>query len=879
MSWKRIFRRGNWDKERADELQSHLEIEADQNISKGMREEEARFAANRKLGNTLQIREEIYRMNSVGFLETVWQDVKYGLRTFASKPGFTIFAIAVLATGIAGTTSIFSLANAVLLRALPYKNADQLVMVWEDASYYGFQKDTPAPGNFISWKTQNHVFEDMAAMSGASFNLTGDGPPEQIVGNPVTANFFSVLGVSPFLGRDFQEAEDHPDVNRVAIVTYGLWLRRFGGDPQVIGRQILLSDRNYTVIGVMPRGFKFAESDVDLWVPMGMSEKTKINHDSHYLQVVARLKPGVTAGEATANLETIAAQLSKQMPESNEHVGAFAMPLRDFLVGKLREAIYALLGAVAFVLLIACANVANLLLARASGRQREMALRMTLGAGRWRIIRQVLTESILLSGVAGGIGLVLSVWSAGLLTELVPSVLPDATIPGINGGVLAFTVGVSLATAILFGIVPALRVSRLDLNKTLKAGTGRGSVGVGSSRTRDVLVALEFALAIILFAGAGLMIRSFLALRRQDAGFRADNIIVFRTPLPRPRYADQTKSSAFFDQVLARIQSLPGVVSVGCASWVPLTNFGGATGVFLEGQTPPPPGQAAIVKISNVRLVNDKYLQTLSVPLKQGRWLDERDNAQATPVAIVNQTAANQIWPGKNPLGLRFKLGTATSKNPWVTIVGIAGDMHQSGLARPPRPEIYFPYSQQIGSGYDPSYLIVKTAGDSSGLVQPIREQVWAVDKEQPVAGGFPLSDLLDDELAPRRTQANLFGIFAGLALVLAAMGIYAVLSFAVTQRTQEIGIRMALGAQSGNVMRMVFGEGLKMMAAGIAVGLICAIGLTRVVSHLLFGVAPLDPVTFIGVPIILATVGVAACWIPARRATRVDPMFALRYE
>jgi len=879
MSWKRFFRRGRWDKEREIELRVHLEIEADQNIFKGMSEEEARFEANRKLGNTLQIREEIYRMNSVGFLETVWQDIKYGARSFASKPGFTAFAIAVLATGIAANTSIFSLANAVLLRALPYKNANRLVMVWEDASFYGFPEDTPSPGNFTSWKTQNHVFEDMAATAGASLNISGEGEPERITGRSVTANFLSVLGVSPSLGRDFTEVEDHPDVNHVAILSYGLWLRRFGGDPQAVGKQMILNDHSYTVVGVMPRGFKFAESEVEIWIPLGLTDKAKVNHDSHYLEVVARLKPGVKVAEATADLQTIAAQLTRQFPETNAHVGAYAQPLRDHIVGKLREAIYLLVGAVAFVLLIACANVANLLLARASGRQREMAVRMTMGAGRWRIVRQMLTESILLSSVAGGIGLVLSIFCVGLLTKLVPDALPEAKIPGMNLGVLVFTMLVSLATAAFFGIVPALRVSRLDLNKALKMGGGRNGVGAGSGRTRDLLVALEFALAIVLFAGAGLMIRSFLALRGQDPGFRTDNIIVFRTPLPRPRYADPVKSSAFFDQVLTRIQSLPGVVSVGCASWVPLTNFGGATGVFLEGQTPPSPGQSAFVNISNVRMVNDKYLQTLSVELMQGRWFDERDNGQSPAVAIVNQTAVNQIWPGKNPLGLRFKLGSATSKNPWVNVVGVAGDMHQAGLARPARPEIYFPYSQQIGVGYDPGYVIVKTTGDSSQLARAIREQVWAVDSQQPVAGGFPLAELLDDELAPRRTQANLFGIFAGLALVLAAMGIYAVLSFAVTQRTQEFGIRMALGAQQRNVMRMVFGEGFKMMAAGIGVGLICAAGLTRLVTHLLFGVAPLDPLTFIGVPIILTGVGIAACWIPARRATRVDPMVALRYE
>jgi putative ABC transport system permease protein len=878
MSWKRFFHREKWDEERARELQAHLQIEADENISRGMLPDEARFAANRKLGNSTLIREEIFHMNSAGFLEPLWQDVKYGVRSFAAKPGFTFFAVAVLALGIAANTSIFSLMNAVLLRALPYPNSDRLVMVWEDSSFYGFPENTPAPGNYNTWNTQNHTFDGMAAFSDIAPSLTGDGDPERLNGKRVTANFFSVLGVRPFMGSDFLPREDQPGTNRVAIVSYGIWLTRFGGDPQIVGKQIVLDNANYIVKGVMPRGFQFEERGDEIWAPIGMSAETLRDHDGHYLGVVGRLKPGVTLAQANAELGTIASQLQKQFPNTNEHVGAYAAPLRDHLIGNLRQVILLLMMAVVFVLLIACANVANLLLSRAAGRQREIAVRMALGAGRWRIVRQMLTESILLSVLAGGLGLALSAGIIKLLATLVPTELPLANQAGIDTGVLIFTLCVSFATGIIFGVAPALRVSRLSLNETLKANGGRGSVA-GGRRMRNALVILEFALAIVLFSGAGLMIRSFVALRGLDPGFRTDKITIFRTLLPRPRYDDAVKRVEFFDESLARIESLPGVVSAGYVSWVPLANYGGATGITIEGEAPPPPGESSIRNITNVREVNDHYLQTLGVTLKQGRWLDARDKVEAPLVALVNETAARRYWAEKNPMGSRFKTGDAASKAPWITVVGIVGDMHQAGLEKAPRPEMYFPFSQQARLGYDPRYIIVKAATDRIQLAQSVREQIWAVDKQQPVGGGFPLADLVDEELGPRRAQADMLGAFAGLALLLAGLGIYAVISFAVTQRTQEIGIRMALGAQPANVVRLVLGEGLRTMLIGIAIGLVSALALARTVAHLLYGIAPSDPLTFVVVPTILAAVGLLACWIPARRATRVVPLVALRYE
>ena len=490
MSWHRFLRRKKWDAERARELDSYVEIESSENISRGLSGDDARFAALRKLGNQTMIREDIYHMNSIGFLETIWQDAKYAVRSFAMKPGFTAFAVAVLALGIAANTSIFSLANTVLLHALPYPHADRLTMVWEDASHYGFPQDTPSPGNYNSWKTQNHTFEDMAAMRDFAPNLTGEGRPDRLVGKRVTANFFSVLGVSPAVGSDFRLEEDQPGTNTVALLSHDLWLTQFGADPQVIGKKILLNNQSYTVKGVMPRGFQFEERDVQIWVPMGMSSETLHNHDSHYLEVVGRLKPSFTVAQANADLQTIAADLARQFPGTNEYVGAFAVPLRDHLVGKLRQGIFLLVSAVILVLLIACANVANLLLSRASGRQREIALRIALGAGRWRIVRQMLTESVLLSFVAGGLGLLLSFWILRFLATLVPTALPASNQVSIDASVLIFTILVSLLTGIVFGVVPALRVSRQNLTETLKANGLRGVVGVGGRKMRNTLVVL-----------------------------------------------------------------------------------------------------------------------------------------------------------------------------------------------------------------------------------------------------------------------------------------------------------------------------------------------------------------------------------------------------
>jgi putative ABC transport system permease protein len=807
-------------------------------------------------------------------MNTILQDLRYAVRMLYKSPAFTAFAVGVLALGIAANTSIFSFANTVMLRPFPYRDAGRLVMVWEDFSYIGFPKNTPAPGNFYTWKSQNRTFEDMAATFDNSFSLTGGAQPEEVEAKQATWNLFGVLGVKPVMGRDFLPEDDRPGANHVVILSHALWRETFGSDPHLIGRTIQLDGASWTVIGVMPSGFEYLNRDIRVWVPAALPDDRRSTHESHFLRVVGRLKPGVTLGEANADLRTIASQLAKEYPKSNAHVGAFAVPLRTDVVGNLRLAIFVLLGAVAFVLLIACANVANLLLARATSRHRELAVRMALRAGRSRILRQLLTESVLLAAIAGTLGCMLSLWGAAFFARVIPDGIPRAADSGIDARVLEFTLVVTLATGILFGIIPALRVSRANLSDSLKQAGGRSGLATHGHRTRDVFVVCEVALAMVLLAGAGLMIESFVKLRALNPGFHADHVLILRVPLPDPKYADMHKRTAFYDAVLERVNHLQGVVAAGFTTWVPLTNKGGSCGFTIEGRPVPAPGE---LNDANTRVVSKDYMPTMGMTLKAGRLFGDGDREGNSPVALVNETMAHQFWAHEDPLGHRIKLGDADSKRPWNTIVGIVGDVHQMGFDVPARAEMYYSYAQQ--EVFQPEYLAVRASGDPLQLANAVRDQIWAVDKEQPVENVLPMEAIVEEELAPRKMQATVLGAFGGLALLLASLGIYAVLSYAVAQRTQEIGVRIALGAQPHNVLQMVIGQGLGLTAIGVAVGMTGALALTRVLGNLLYGMSATDPATFAGVALVLSAVAIVACYIPARRAMRVDPIVALRYE
>ena len=802
------------------------------------------------------------------------QDLKYAIRMLIKAPAFTSFAIGILALGIAATTSIFSLANKVLLRPLPYRDAGRLAMIWEDASYIGFPRNTPAPGNFFDWRTRNRSFEDLAASRNASFSLTGGAVPEEVLGRQVSWNLFRVLGVAPILGRDFTAEEDKPGTGYVAVLSHALWRQNFGSDPQIVGRKIELDSEKYTVIGVMPQGFEFPDRDSAIWVPLAFSEEEAANHNRHFLQVVGRLNPGVALMQANADLAAISMNLAEEYPDSNKHIGGFAVPLRQDRVGNLRLAIYVLMGAVGFVLLIACANVANLLLARGAGRRRELALRMSLGARRAHIVRQLLTESVFLAVCAGVLGLILSISGAGFLTRLVPSGIPYDASTRIDAGVFMFTLFVSMATGILFGILPALRLSRINLNDALKQAGARGGVGAHGGYTRDMLVIAEVALAMILLAGAGLMIESFAKLRSLNPGFSANHVLVLRTPLPDPKYPKLGQRTEFYDRVLERVNRVPGVITAGYTTWLPLTNRGGSNGFTIEGHPEPGPGEFSD---ANLRVISKDYIPTMSMTLKAGNLFTGQERQDSPLILLVNETMSRQFWPGENPLGRRIKFGGYSSDEPWRTIVGIVADVRQMGLDVAPRAEMYVPYPQY--EYFEPKYLAVKTTGDPSQLAVAVRDQIWAVDKDQPVADVKPMQAIIDEELSPREMQAKLLGIFAGIALALASLGIYAVLSYAVAQRTQEIGVRMALGAQRPDILRMVIGRAMALTFAGVGIGLAGAIALARLLGSLLYGIRASDPLTFMAVAAMLSVVGLVACYIPAYRATRVDPMAALRYE
>jgi putative ABC transport system permease protein len=807
-------------------------------------------------------------------MNTLLQDLRYAARTFFRNPAFFLFAVAVLALGIGANTAIFTVAYNVLLRPLPYHDAGHLVMVWEDSSAYGFPQDTPSPGNYASWKSQNKVFTDMAALDYHQFDLTGRGNPEQFHGVELTANMFPLLGVQPMLGRNITPQEDQPGANHVVILSHAVWMANFGADPQILGKQVWLNNAQYTIIGVMPPGFIFPDRETQVWTPIGFSAADLAEHGSHYLQVIARLEPGVSLGAANADLGVIARRLQQQFPRSNSKVGAFSVPLRSSLTGSAHNAALILLVAVGFVLLIACANVANLLLARAAARRKEVAMRMALGAGRARIIRQLLTESILLSVIAGGAGLLLAIWATPFLAHLIPDDLAPLAGSGINAYVLAFLVAVSILSGVLFGLAPALRISRLDLVHAIKQSGPGGGIGSGAARTRDVLVVAEVALALVLFSGATLMVRSFMNVRNVDPGFRPAHVLALETKLANPKYANITVRNAFYQQVLGRISHLPGVEAAGCTTWLPLTNWGGANGIAIEGLPKPSPGHAMI---PNTRMISDNYIQAIGMKLIAGRTFDERDGARTPLVALINQTAAKKFWQGRDPVGTRFHFDNPQDQNNWITVVGLVGDVRQAGLDQPPRPEIYYPYDQH--DYFAPSYLAVRTAGDPMSVANAVREQIWAVDQDQPVTGAMPLEQMLSDYLAPRELQSSLLGGFAGFALLLAALGIYAVLAFSVAQRTQEIGVRVALGAQQRDILHNILAQGLKLAAIGVAIGVVGALALSHLVASLLFGVSATDPLTLAAAVAVLLLVALTACYIPARRAMRVDPIVALRYE
>ena len=802
-------------------------------------------------------------------METLLRDVRYGVRTLYNNRSFTVVAIVALALGIGANTAIFSVVNAVLLRPLQFEQSDQLVMVWEKRMQLGRIRNVVSPPDFNDWRAQNNVFEDMAAFSGQGFNLATSGEPERVQGAGVSPGLFSILRAQPRLGRLFGSDEDKPNSNPVVIISSGLWQRSFGSDPDIAGKTVKLNDKTYTIVGVMAADFIFPNRRSEVWVPLMLSPEDANNRGGHSLTVIARLKPGVTLQQARTEMDSIAAQLEQQYPTPNTGHGANVFPLYEEVVADVRPALLILLGAVAFVLLIACANVANLLFARSAARTREIAIRTALGARRSRIVRQLLTESVLLAVTGGILGVLLALWGLDLLLAVGGDSIPRVKEIKLDVWALGFSLLISIATGLIFGLVPALQSSRPDLNDALKEGSRSASGSIRRNKTRSLFVIAEVAICLVLLIGAGLMIKSFARLLNVSPGFNPENVLAVNVALSGSRYRDGAGISNFYQQALERLSSLPGIQSAAAVTALPMSGGFGSRYFRIEGRPPQPAGQGFN---ANVNLTTPGYFKTMHIPLVDGRDFDQRDVMKAPDAVIVNQEMARRYWPDENPIGQRLAVGDG----PWRTVVGVVGDVKQSGLDIETRPEMFWPYYQ---TPVPFATFVVRTGGDPEAMTSAVRGAMQEVDKDLPVYNIKTVADVISESVAPRRLNMLLLAIFASLALVLAAVGIYGVISYSVSQRTREIGIRMALGASHSNVLRLVVGEGMILALIGVGIGVIASFFLTRLMSSLLFGVSATDPITFAAIALLLTGVSIVASLIPARRATRVDPMVALRYE
>ncbi|HEX8838531.1 MAG TPA: ABC transporter permease [Candidatus Acidoferrum sp.] len=810
---------------------------------------------------------------------TLRQDIRYALRLMARSPGFVAAAVLTLALGIGANTAIFSVVYGVLLRPLPYVQPDRLV---KGTMVNREQVDQPMPlsdADFLDWKSQNQAFENLAAYTVVRINVTGMGEPEQVRGVVATPAFFATLGVGAELGRTFLPAEDGTNSPAEAVLGHAYWLRRFRGDAGVIGRAIVLNGRTYTIVGVMPPDFQFPDADdptmpgqVDIWRVLHLPPPQR--RGPYYLWAIARMKPGMTLQQGQSELDLIGARIAGQNPLTNQNVSFRETPLQQAIVGDARPALLVLLGAVAFVLLIGVANVANLLLARSSSRQRELAVRAALGASGMRLLRQLLTESLVLAALGGALGLLISYVGLRSILSLIPANLPRVEGIHLDGRVLAFTTAISLLSGVLFGLAPALQQLRHDLNEPLQEGGRSLGVSLSRGRTRALLVVGEIALSLILLAAAGLLLKSFLQLEKVDGGVNPDRVMTMQLTLPQLKYRTSPELISFYDQLLPRVAQVPGVASVGLGMSLP-PNLLEVTDSFTVEGSVPATGIAA--PQADLVFVSADYFRALGVPLLRGRSFLPTDRADAPPVCIINQTLAQRYWPGEDPVGKRIKTGgLERPKNPWLEVVGVVGDMKFNSLETPADPTLYQPYQQAPWSAM---YLVFRGMQDPRNLVAPVRAAVWSLDKDLPVARVRTMDQLLSESVAQPRFRTWLIGLFGCAALLLAAVGVYGVVSYSVTERTREFGVRVALGARPGDVLRLVIGQGLRLAGVGVALGLVGAFLLTRLLAKLLFAVKPYDPLTFSGAAALLSVVVMTACYLPARRATRVDPQVALRYE
>jgi putative ABC transport system permease protein len=814
---------------------------------------------------------------------TLWKDLRHGLRMLCRNYGLTAIAALSLALGIGATSAIFSVVNAVQLRPLPYREPDRLVMLFEHNLRSGRDRVRVAPNNFLDWQKSNHVFEEVAAVSAIDQKtLSGTGEPEQVQFHQTSANFFPLLGVEAYLGRTFAPQEDAPHKveeeqsphgDRVVVLSYGLWQRRFGGDSAILGKTVQLDRVGHTVIGVLPPGFHFMNQPADVWVPLGLNPAYDFRAKwGRFLWVPARLKAGVTAQQARAEMSIIAKQLEQQYPAFNAGWGVNVVPLDKQVIGDIGRTLLVLLGAVLFVLLIACANVANLRLAQGAAREKEMAIRASLGAGRLRLIRLLLTENILLAALGGALGLLLAFYLVKFLVALEPANIPRLSEIDLDGRVVVFTLCVSLLAGVVSGLVPAWQASKIDFNEALKEGGRSAMSGVSSSYLRGLFVVAEVALALVLLVGAGLMIRSFLRLQAVDPGFNTQNLLTMRLLLPEPAYLDMKKRTAFFEQAIKRIGELPGVQSASAISHIPFSGPGFYTFFMIEGIHSPADMNK---QLAHIRPINSNFLRTMGIPLRMGREFTERDITEdGANVVIINETMARRYFPNENPLGRRIRINRPEERLD--EIIGVVADIKISDIESDVMPTAYWPH-HRWPFGF--AAILVRTTGDPMSLNSPVTRAIRSLDPELSMAEVRTMEQVLWSSAARMRFYTLLLTIFAGVALLLAIMGIYGVMSYAVTQRRHEIGIRMALGAQMSDVLKLVIRQGMVMTLIGVGLGLSASYALTRYLEGHLYEVKPTDPVTFIGVALLLSAVALLACFIPAMRATRVDPMVTLRHE
>ena len=879
MSFKRFFQRRSRRQESALELEAYLQRETEENIERGMSPGDARRAAHIKLGNVTNILGNISEQDSFNPLETLWQDLRFGLRMLLKHRGFALVSLLTLAIGIGANTAIFTVVDATLIRPLPYPNANRAVMVWEHRLPDGERQNVTSPATFLNWQHDNTVFDQMAAIFNDSSILSGGDAPEQIGTGSVSPNFFSILGVNAAIGRVFVPAQDgNADSNRVAVLNFEVWQRHYASDPNVLGSQITLDDKPYTIVGVLPRGFQFfvkqqsfSSKKPEIWVTLNFSPETRSSH-GRFLQTIGLLRPGVTLAQAQDSMLSLAARLEAQNPASMKNWSVNLVPLRSQLTGDVAQGLRLLLAAVGMVLLVACANVATLNLARASTRRHEIAIRMALGASAKRVVRQILTESCLLASVGGLAGFCLGYLCLTVLKLIAPTNLIPLEALRLDFRVFAFAFAVSLLSGIFFGIIPAIDAARTAPREPLQEGSTAARAGDSRGIARRVLVVSEAAIALVLLMGAGLLIRSFQRLIAVDPGFRADHILTAWIQFPNARYEKDDLKNQFFARLLDAVRAIPGVRSASADGFLPFAGIIAGTGVQVEGRPILPASQQPDV---NVSLVEPDFFETLGIPLISGRTFNRSEAFQATGNVVISQSMAQMLWPGENPLGKRVTIYMKRDNKP-STVIGVVGDVKHAGFASPIKPTAYWAYPEL---GFQFMTLVIRTSGDPRSLIPDLRQTVLRIDKNQPIADVVPMDALLSISVARTRFATQVMAAFASVAILLAIIGIYGIISFDVEQRTREIGIRMALGAQRTAVISLVLSRGMVLAGIGITLGIAVSLGLTRLLGSVLYEVRPYDPATFVLVTTALAIAATCAGYLAVRRISGIEPMSVLRRE